>query len=69
MKKLTRDRVVPIYIRQSFLRDLRNQSFRLTRLAKLRHQKENSRQTLFAGIEQLIDKISLGSHTPGQQKR
>ena len=56
------------HFRQGFLRDLRNQRFRFSRLAKFRHQQENSRQTLFAGVEKLIDKISLGSHTAGQQK-
>ena len=55
----------PNHVRQRFLRDLRNQRFRLTRLTEFRHQQENSRQTLFAGVEKLIDKIGLGSHTAG----
>ena len=39
------------HLRQGFLRDLRNQSFWFTRLTKLRQQQKNSRQTLFAGVE------------------
>jgi hypothetical protein len=50
---------------QSFLRDLRDQRFRFSRLAKLRQQQEDPRQTLFAGVEKLIDKIGLGSHATG----
>ena len=51
----------------SFLRGLGDQRFRLSRLAK-RQQQEDPRQTLFAGVEKLIDKIGLGSHATGQQK-
>jgi hypothetical protein len=40
------------HFRQSFLRDLRDQRFRFSRLAKLRPQQEDPRQTLFAGIEE-----------------
>jgi hypothetical protein len=47
------------------LRDFRNQCFGLSRLADFGHQEGNSRQTLFTGIEKLIDKVSLGSHTAG----
>ena len=53
---------------QSFLRDLRNQRFRFSRLAKLRQQQENPRQTLFAGVEKLIDEIGLGPYAADQQK-
>src|ERR1035441_5887033 len=35
---------------QRLLRDLGNQRFRLARLAKLGHQQENSRQTLFTSL-------------------
>src|ERR1022692_1826227 len=52
---------------QRLLRDLGNQRFRLARLAKLGHQQENSRQTLFTGVEKLVHQVGLGSHTPGQQ--
>jgi hypothetical protein len=37
-------------------------------LAKFRHQQQNPRQTLFAGVEQLIHKIGLDAHAAGQQK-
>jgi len=50
------------HLRQGFLRDLRNQCFWFTWLAKLRQQQKNPRQTLFAGVEQMIDKVGLGSH-------
>ena len=53
---------------QSFLRDRWNQAFRFTRLAEFGQQHKNSRQTSFAGIEKLIDEISLGSHAPDQQE-
>ena len=53
---------------QRFLRDLWDQRFRFSRLAKFRQQQENSRQSLFAGVEKLIDKIGLGSHAPDQQE-
>ena len=39
-----------------------------TRLAKFRHQKENARQSFFAGIEELIYQIGLSSHTASEQE-
>ena len=56
------------HFRQSFLRDLRDQRFCFSRLAKLRQQQEDPRQTLFAGVEKLIDKIGLGSHATRQEE-
>ena len=56
------------HLRQGFLRDGRNVGFRFARLAKFGHQQENARQTFFAGVEELIDKIGLGSHAAGQQE-
>jgi len=56
------------HIRQSFLSNRRNEGFRFAGLAEFRHQEEDPRQTLFAGVEQLIDKICLGSHAAGQQE-
>ena len=56
----------PDHIRQRFLRDRRNEDFRFARLAEFRHQQEDPRQALFAGIEQLIDKIGLRPHAAGQ---
>jgi len=44
MKKLTRERVVPDHLCQSFLRDGRNQVFRFTRLAEFGQQQENPRK-------------------------
>jgi hypothetical protein len=65
MKKANAGSSRPDHLRQCFLRDFRNQCFGLSRLAEFGHQKKNSRQTLFTGIEKLIDKVSLGSHTAG----
>jgi DNA topoisomerase I len=56
------------HLRQGFLGNGRNEGFRFTRLAEFRHQQENPRQALFAGVEKLIDKIGLGSHAAGQQE-
>src|ERR1035437_11124900 len=53
---------------QSFLRYGRNENFRFTGFVEFRHQQENPRQTLFAVVEKLIDKVGLGSHTPCQQE-
>ena len=56
------------HLRQGFLRNGRDESFPFSRLAKLRHQQENPRQALFAGVEELIDKIGLSAHAAGQQE-
>ena len=56
------------HLRECFLRDLRDQSFRLSRFAELGHQQENSGEALFAGIEKLIYKIGLGAHAASEQK-
>ena len=57
------------HFRQGFLGDRWNQRFRFSRLTKLRQQQESSGQALFAGVEKLIDKIGLGSHTAGPNHR
>src|ERR1017187_10244555 len=57
----------PDHLCQSLLRDGRDEAFVSTRLTKFRQQQENPGQTLFARVEKLINKIGLGSHTPGQQ--
>jgi len=56
------------HIRQRFLSNRRNEGFRFARLAEFRHQEENPRQTLFAGVEELVDKVGLGSHAAGQKE-
>src|ERR1039457_6803399 len=58
----------PDHFRQSLLRDLGDKLFRFAGLSKLRHQQENSGQTLFAGVEELIDKIGLSLDAADQQK-
>jgi hypothetical protein len=56
------------HIRQCLLCNRGDEGCGHTRLAEFRHQQENPRKTLFAGIEKLIDKIGLDSHTADQQK-
>jgi hypothetical protein len=53
---------------QSLLRDGRDERLRFIRFTKFGQQQENPGQTLFAGIEKLIDNVGLDSHTPGQQE-
>jgi hypothetical protein len=53
---------------QSFLCDGGKQVFRFVRFAEFGHQKKNSRQTPFTGVEKLIDKIGLGSYAADQQE-
>jgi hypothetical protein len=53
----------PDHIRESFLRNRRNQRLLFARLAELGHQQEDSRQTPVAGVEELIDEIGLDAHT------
>jgi len=53
---------------QSFLHDVRNKGHRFPRLPKFGHQQENPRQSFFARVEKLIDKICLGPHTSCQQE-
>ena len=47
------------HLRQCLLRNLRNQCFRLAGLAEFGHQKENSRQPFFAGVEKPAAAYSL----------
>ena len=54
--------------RQGLLRDLGNQSMRITRLAEFRHEQKGSRQSLLAGVEELINEISLDAHTARHQE-
>jgi hypothetical protein len=58
MNKFTRDLVVPI-ISASVLAYLRYDRLRLTLLPEIRHQEENSCQTFFARIEELVDQVLL----------
>jgi len=54
------------HIRQGLLGDRRNQCLRLSRSSELGHQQKNPRQALFAGIKELIDKVSLNAHAARQ---
>ena len=57
----------PDHIRESLLRNWRNQRLLFARLAELGHQQKKPRQPLFGSIEELIDEIGLDAHTAGQQ--
>ena len=69
MKKLTRERVVPI-ISASVSCEILGISVSCASagLAKLRHQQQDARQPLLAGVEELIDQVGLGAHAARQQK-
>jgi len=56
------------HFRKRFLRDRRDLRFRLAGLTIFGHQEKNSGQTLFTGVEKLIDKVSLAPHTSRQQE-
>ena len=56
------------HLRQSLLRDLGNVLFRLSWLTEFRHQQQNPGQTLFTGVEKLIDQIGLNAHAALQQE-
>ena len=58
----------PNHLCQSFLGDLRDHTFRFAGLPKFRHQEKNSRQTLFTGVEKLVDQIRLRTHAAGEEK-
>ncbi len=57
------------HVGQGFLRNGGNVGFWFSRFAEFRHQEKNSRQALFAGVEELIYKIRLRTHAAAQQKR
>ena len=56
------------HLRQGLLRDLGNVLFRLARLPEFRHQEQNPRQTLFTGVEKVIDEVGLNAHAALQQE-
>ena len=57
------------HLGQGLLGDLGDQGLRFAGLAELGHQQQDAGQALFAGVEELIDKIGLGAHAAGQQER
>src|SRR5260370_8433230 len=69
MKKLTRDRVVPIISRQRFLTERSHDRLRSAFLAEIRKQKKKSGETLFARIKQLVDQVLFNTTVPSQQIR
>ena len=56
------------HLRKGLLRYLWNHRLGLAGPAEFCHQEENACQPLFAGVEELIHKISLSPHTARQQE-
>src|ERR1700683_38069 len=56
------------HFREGLLCDRRNQCLWFARPSIFRHEEENSGQTPFAGVEELIDKVGLSSHAACEQK-
>src|ERR1700728_1398985 len=54
------------HLRQCLLSDNWDQSFRFFGFAEFSHEQQDSRQSPFAVIEKLIDKIRLRAHTASQ---
>ena len=48
------------HLGQAFFCDLWNQPLELIRLAELCHQQQYPRQAIFAGVEELVEKVGLG---------
>jgi hypothetical protein len=57
MKKLTGERVVPTISGQGLLVDFWNHNLRRSFLAKMSQDKQDTRQSLLAGIKQLVDQV------------
>jgi len=57
MKKLTRERVVPNISARGLLTDLRDYWLGHSFLTKMSEHKKDTRQSLFAGVKQLVDQI------------
>ena len=68
MKKLTRDRVVPVNVGEGLLTDLGDYSLGYSFLAEVGEQQQEPSQPLLAEIEELIDQVLL-SDVPCQQMR
>ena len=57
------------HVRQRFLSEMSYDRFRLAFLAKIREEKEESGEALFARIEQLIDQVFFNPTVASQQIR
>src|ERR1022692_751277 len=55
------------HLGQTLLTDFRDDGLGHAFLAEMSEQKKDSRQPLFAGVEQLIDQILFIAHIPRQQ--
>ena len=59
----------PDHLRKRLLADLRGDLLRLSFLAEICQQEKDAGQALFAGIEQVVDEVSLDPAVAGQQVR
>jgi hypothetical protein len=69
MKKLTRERVVPIISASIswLMADFREDRLRFLVLAKVRQQQEHPGQPFLTRIEQLIDEVCLDADGPSEK--
>jgi len=56
------------HLSKRLVRDFRNEGIRFAGLAKVRHQEQRPRQPPFAGVEELIHQIRLGSYAPDEDE-
>src|SRR2546423_7000866 len=56
------------HLREDFLADPGDHVLRLALLAEVSEQQQNARQALFAGVEELIDKVRLDPDIARQKK-
>src|SRR5579859_8005819 len=59
----------PDHLRENFLTDLGNHVLRPAFLSEMREQQKDARQSLFAGVEKLIDEVGLDANVARQKKR
>src|ERR1017187_7175638 len=53
--------------REGLLRNLGNECFRTAIIAEFAHEQKNPGQTLFTGVEELIDQIGLKTHAASKR--
>ena len=53
---------------QHLLTDRRYDRFRLSLLAEICKEQKKARQSLLAGVEELVDKVGLGAHAALKQE-
>jgi hypothetical protein len=56
------------HLGEGLLGDGRDEGLGFAGLAELGHEEEGAGEAFFAGVEELIDEVSLGSHAAGEQE-